>query len=56
MPGSNDSFSIASVWGLFVLIVVGLAGRVYCGMSEIFLSTPFVLGWLSAIGWVLGIG
>ena len=35
---------------LFVLIVVGLAGRFYCGMSEIFLSTPFVLGWLLAIG------
>ena len=41
---------------LFVLIVVGLVGRVYYGMGEIFLSTPFVLGWPSGIGWVLEIG
>ena len=41
---------------LFVLIVVGLTGRIYYGVGEIFLSTPFVLGWPSGIGWVLEIG
>ena len=41
---------------LFVLIVVGLVGRVYYKVGEIFLSTPSVLGWPLGIGWVLKIG
>ena len=54
VPGSYESFSITSAWEtLFVLIVVRLDGRVYYGVGEIFLSTPFVLGCLSGIGWVL---
>lgn len=41
---------------LFVLVVLGLAGRDYCGVGEIFLIIPFVLGWLLEIDWILGIG
>ena len=41
---------------LFVLVVLGLVGQVYCGVGEISPSIPFVLGWLSGIGWVLEIG
>lgn len=47
VPGSHDSFLSPVRGRLFVLIVVGLVGRVYYGMGEILLSTPFVLGWTS---------
>ena len=54
--GSHDSFSIISEWETIRphSSRFGWSGLLWGG--EIFLSTPFVLGWPSGIGWVLEIG
>ena len=56
MLGSHDSFSIDSAWKTIRPHSSRVDWSVYCRVGEIFLSTPFVLGWLSGIHWVLGIG
>ena len=49
LPGSHDGYSITSAWDTIRPHRIGLVGRVYCGVREIFLSIHFMLGWLSGI-------